>query len=352
MKKFAKYIFLFLLPLIVIMLPFFIGDPFKILRHYDRYYPEDGQPLYLNINRSYVSTRMYLQYRDSFLYNSFIFGSSRSGNFLMEDWKQYLPDSASYFHFDGYGESLYLVHKKLLFVNGKSHIDNVLLPVDAELLGKDTPFKGHIWVTPIELLDYHQLGEFYGEHVRAYLSPKLFLAYTDLLLNLKVKSYMIEWGVVDTVPIHYLLYSNEREKHIPVIPCPEAYYTERLLNDFASARRDTSDYAPMLKENHKSMLRDIKSVFDQNHTNYKIVINPMWNQRCLAQEDVDYLIEIFGKDNVFSFEGKNIITEDYHNYQNATHFWPHIAAKMMQIIYEPDSVRQQQMLDSIYNLPK
>ena len=53
-------------------------------------------------------------------------------------------------------------------------------------------------------------------------------------------------------------------------------------------------------------------------------------------------------DNVFSFEGKNSITEDYHNYQNATHFWPHIAAKMMQIIYESDSARQQQMIDSIY----
>lgn len=348
MKKFATYLFLFLLPLIVIMLPFFIGDPFKILRHYDRYYPEDGIPLYINNNRSYVSTRMYLQYKDSFHYNSFIFGSSRSGNFLVKDWTLYLPDSASCFHFNGYGESLYLVHKKLLFVNGKSPIDNVLLPVDAELLGKDTPFKGHIWVTPIELLDYHQFGEFYGEHIRAYLSPKLFLAYTDLLLTNKVRPYMMEWGIVDTVPTHYLLSSNERAKHIPIIPCPDSYYTERLLNDFASARRDTSDYAPMLKENHKSMLRDIKSVFDQNHTNYKIVINPMWNQRCLAQDDVDYLIELFGKDNVFSFEGKNSITEDYHNYQNATHFWPHIAAKMMQIIYESDSARQQQMIDSIY----
>ncbi len=348
MKKFATYLFLFLLPLILIMLPFFIGDPFKILHHYDRYYPEDGMPLYINNNRSYVSTRMYLQYKDSFHYNSFIFGSSRSGNFFVEDWKQYLQESASCFHFDGYGESLYLVYKKLLFVNGKSPIDNVLLPVDAELLGKDTPFKGHIWVTPIELLDYHQFGEFYGEHIRAYLSPKLFLAYTDLLLTNKVRPYMMEWGIVSSIPSYYHLSINECNKHIPIIPCPDSYYTERLLNDFASARRDTSDYASMLNENHKSMLRDIKSVFDQNHTNYKIVINPMWNQRCLAQDDVDYLIELFGKDNVFSFEGKNSITEDYHNYQNATHFWPHIAAKMMQIIYEPDTLRQQQMLDSLY----
>lgn len=348
MKKFATYLALFLLPLIVIMLPFFIGDPFKILRHYDRYYPEDGIPLYINNNRSYVSTRMYIQYKDSFHYNSFIFGSSRSGNFLMEDWKQYLPDSASCFHFDGYGESLYLVHKKLLFVNGKSPIDNVLLPVDAELLGQDTPIKGHIWVTPPELCNHDEVLDFYSEHIKTYFSFKFFISYFDFLIKRSVSQYMSEWGIFDLEPKYYKLPINELERNIPVIPCPESYYTEQFMRGFADHRRDTSDYTPMLKENHKSMLRDIKSVFDQNHTKYKIVINPMWNQRCLAQEDVDYLIELFGKDNVFSFEGKNSITEDYHNYQNATHFWPHIAAKMMQIIYEPDTLRQQQMIDSIY----
>lgn len=329
------------------MLPFFIGDPFKILRHYDRYYPEDGTPLYINNNRSYASTRMYIQNKDSFHYDSFIFGSSRSGNFLVEDWQKYIGDTTNCFHFDGYGESLYLVHKKILYVNGKSPMKNVLLPVDAELLGKDTPFKGNIWVTPIELLDYHQMNEFYGEHLRTYLSPRFLVVYIDLLLSKNVKKYMVEWGVVDTIPSHYIFSSNERYKHISVIPCPESYYHDRLLNGFAEARLNSSDFAPMLKSNHKQMLQDIKDVFDQNHTCYKIVINPMWNQRCLAKEDVDYLLDLFGKENVFSFEGKNIITGDYHNYQNATHFWPHIAAKMMEIIYEPDSVRQQQMLDSI-----
>ena len=74
-------------------MPYVVTDPFKVLFHYEDYYVDNGEGYYINTNRSYVSTQMYIQNKDRYNYDSFIFGSSRSGYYLVEDWKKYLPDS-------------------------------------------------------------------------------------------------------------------------------------------------------------------------------------------------------------------------------------------------------------------
>lgn len=355
MKKFATYLFLFLLPLIVIMLPFFIGDPFKILHHYDRYYPEDGQPLYLNINRSYVSTRMYIQYKDSFQYNSFIFGSSRSEHFLVKDWKQYLPDSASCFHFDGYSDPLYSIHKKILFLD-KQHapIDNVIICFDAENLAKSSPIDNdHLRALP-PLLDYSwsTFEMFYKTHLNVYFEPHFYVSYIDFLLHRQIKPYMTEWGIWDIKPSYYILRYNEREEKLADDTYPESHYSPNLLAAFESAQSEKGiPYDHILNAVSISMLQEIADVFEKHHTDYKIVLSPMYDQRPLSAIDVTTLEQIF-EERIYNFTGENIWNSDYHNYNDPAHFSDRVASKIMQIIYEPDSVRQQQMLDSIYNLPK
>ena len=355
MKKFATYLFLFLVPLIVIMLPFFIGDPFKILHHYDRYYPEDGQPLYLNINRSYVSTRMYIQYKDSFQYNSFIFGSSRSEHFLVKDWKQYLPDSASCFHFDGYSDPLYSIHKKIMFLD-KQHapIDNVIICFDAENLAKSSPIENdHLRALP-PLLDssWNTFEMFCKTHLNVYFEPHFYVSYIDFLLHHQIKPYMTEWGVWDINPSYYVLPYNERERPLDGPYYAENHYSDALLGTFHNNEQHAGQpYAPVITDQGKSLLSDIAAILNRHHTNYRIILNPMYDKRPLAETDVAVLTSFFGK-NLYDFTGINTFTTDYHNYNDPFHFSDRVAAKMMQIIYEPDSVRQQQMLDSIYNLPK
>ena len=133
MKRFLLYSALFLLPFLVVLLPYFITDPFKVLYHYDNYYDTGGKEYYINTNRSYVSTMMYIQNKEMYHYDSFIFGSSRSEYFMVDDWKKYIPGSASCFHFDGSGESLYNIHKKLKYIAGRSPIRNVLICMEREL---------------------------------------------------------------------------------------------------------------------------------------------------------------------------------------------------------------------------
>ena len=171
MKRFLLYCAIFVLPFVVVLFPYFITDPFKVLHHYDNYYETEGKDYYIDVNRSHVSTQMFIQNKDKYQYDSFILGSSRSGYYMVDDWKQYLPDSASCFHFDGYGESLCNVHKKLKFIDGKSPIRNVLLCIERDLLWQTKQEYGHLFVLPPCLVE-NNFGAFHMAFIRAYLSPK------------------------------------------------------------------------------------------------------------------------------------------------------------------------------------
>jgi len=349
MKRFLKYIALFVLPIGIVLLPFVMTDPFMVLRNYNRYYPENGTPLYINNNRSYVCTRMYLQQKDSLKYNSFIFGSSRSGYYLAKDWKKYLPDDASIFHFDGYGESLYLIHKKINFVDGKSSLDNVLIPIDAEALLQVEMDRSHIVVTPPEL-NPSTAKDFYLSNLRAYLNPKFLVAYNDFIVTKTIRPDMIEWGVIDTMPNYEVFDVNERNIPISGLVYPDEYYTPTRLEAMQNARSgEVTNYEPMIKEKQKMMLEEIHDVLVRNKSNYRIIINPCYDQKRYAEEDIQYLKQLFGE-NFYDFSGVTVYSQDYHNYHDPAHFSDRVAADIMSIIYDSDKERQTQRIDSIYNV--
>ena len=346
MKKFLLYCAIFVLPFVVILLPYFITDPFKVLYHYDNYYDTNGKDYYINTNRTFVSTQMYIQNKDKYHYDSFIFGSSRSGYYIVEDWKQYLPDSASCFHFDGYGESLYNAHKKLKFIEGKSPIRNAMFCIDSEFLSQDKQDYGHLWVLPPCLVE-NNFGAFHMAFIRAYLNPKFLRAYWEVLITGKTRPYMFEDGVLEKPVESYKVESNERHGEKRKLQTfPDSYYKEKSIV-FPQQPDTLSICNVSIGEPQKQMLREIYEILVRNHTNYKIIINPRYDQLLLAPEDKQFLTELFG--NIVDFSGKNSITDDYHHYYDPSHFNEYAASEIMRIAYEPDSAKQQYLLDSLYN---
>lgn len=346
MKRFLLYCAIFVLPFVVVLLPYFITDPFKVLYHYDNYYDTNGKDYYINTNRSFVSTQMYIQNKDKYHYDSFIFGSSRSGYYMVEDWKQYLPDSASCFHFDGYGESLYNVHKKLKFIDGKSPLRNAMFCIDHELLCQDKQDYGHLWVLPPCLVD-DNFGAFHMAFIRAYLNPKFLRAYFEVLITGKTRSYMFDDGLFEVPSIGYKVESNERHGEKRMLQkFPDSYYEEKSLA-FPYQPDTLSVCNAFIGEPQKQMLREIHEILVRNRTNYKVIINPRYDQLLLAQEDMAFLKGVFGE-NVVDFSGKNRITNDYHYYYDPSHFNEYVASEIMRIAYESDSLKQQYMVDSLY----
>ncbi len=62
----------------------------------------------------------------------------------------------------------------------------------------------------------------------------------------------------------------------------------------------------------------------------------MYDQIPLEKEQLNLLYDIFGKENVYDFSGKNEFTESVFNYYENSHYRPHVAAEIMDIIYEDD----------------
>ena len=145
----------------------------------------------------------------------------------------------------------------------------------------------------------------------------------------------------------YEVASNElSEGHKDVIQFPDSFYGGRLSSFYV--RPDSIAIGvPVVKESQKEMLHEIHAILEQNQTNYKIILNPMYNQVYFAPEDIAYLRDLFG-DNLIDFSGKNRITDDYHYYSDPAHFNEYIASELMRIAYEPDSAKQQYQLDSLY----
>lgn len=338
MKKSLIYLLFFFTPIIVVLLPYFITDPFKVLYHYDRYYPEDGEPVYLNTNRGYVSTQMFNQYNSIYNYDSFIFGSSRSEHYLAADWKQYLDSSAFVFHYDGYTDALYNVNRKLRYLNGKTPINNVLLCVDTDLLKKDRPITNdHLRLTPPEIDGFANYFDFHKTYLKVYIMPQFLLSYCDFLLYHQIKPYMSEWGIWDTTLSYYNLPNNEREKAIEGEIYPDSFYSVKKIASFNRVREtaDSISVAVITEEGYK-LLADIKHMFDVNHTNYKIIIHPMYDQSKLNPDDIKILKEIFGEE-VYDFSGKTIFSADYHNYNDPMHYSDKVAKKIMSIIYHKNA---------------
>lgn len=346
MKRFLKYLLLFIFPFVILFLPYVVTDPFKVLFRYEDYYVDHGKRYYINTNRSYVSTQMYIQNKDRYNYDSFIFGSSRSGYYLVEDWKKYLPDTASCFHFDGYGESLYNTYHKLKFIDGQSPISNAIFCVERDFFCQDKQEYGHLWVLHPSLVE-NNFAKFHMAFVRAYLQPKFLYAYLDYLLTRELKPYMFENGIFEKPLLGYKLQSNERNGANRMIQYfSDEYYGDRLLT--FPKQPDTLTYGfPVIKKSQKEMLYEIHDILVRNNTSYKIILNPIYDQIMFAQEDMDFLWELFGN-HVIDFSGKNRITDDYHYYSDPSHFNEYVASEIMRIVYEKDSIKHRHMLDSLY----
>ena len=117
MKKFLTNLIRFAIVPLFIVIIWLFGyislDPYKVIWHYDRF-AENNAKAYIILNQDYVSTKTFDNNYKKHLYNSFIFGNSRSIFYQISDWKSHIGQKNSGFHFDASGEALYSLHKKIL----------------------------------------------------------------------------------------------------------------------------------------------------------------------------------------------------------------------------------------------
>jgi len=330
MRRFIKRFLLFIgFPLSIILCFYVVTDPFKVVKSYANYYPDDGIAM-APLNEGYVSVSTYDRYHITYNYDSFVLGNSRSRVYHIDEWQKYLPEGSSGFHFYALSESLYGLCLKIKYLDEQgSDIRNVLLIVDENLLKKDVNLKGQLFQVPPQLENNKNFTAFHFDAFRAFCDWDFLKSWIVFKFNGKVtgclyydKGYILKYNEGNLVDNEQLLKDG-------------AFYTENLISAFNNASQNPNvPTAPVLRERHVAMLEDINKIFAKHNCNYRIVISPQWDKRPINTEDVLILTRIFGKENVFDFSGVNEFTTDFHNFYEPNHYRPTVAYKIMEMVYE------------------
>lgn len=359
MKKFLIHVFQYTTPIIffiILLLWIYISvDPYKVVKHYTNYYSTDDT-IQIIPNKDHVSTMTFLNNYKEQQYDSFIFGNSRSMVYHKNDWSKHLPKNSNIYHFDASDETLFGILKKLQLIDSlNAKINNALIVLDYTVLPatcKNNEFAILFSTTPA-LINNENFWNFHYAFFRTFCQPRFFYSYMYYLLNDDIQPWMKVFFrtsrvVYDNISNEelFLEQDNKIEKG--------CYYDDEhkrvFFRDDILLSRSMTNIAEQSTINDKSqlMLKQIAQILHKNKTSYKIIVSPLYDQKKMSKRDVCILKEIFGYNKVYDFSGKNLFTEDYHNYYEESHYRPIVAMKIMSIIYNTDSLYQCKQLDSLF----
>lgn len=318
--------------MIIILLSFFVFDPFRILRKYDSY---SYSPVVLN--RDYVSVEYFLNNYQEHSYNSFILGNSQTLGILTTDWKRFLPENAKPYHFDASGESLYGIYAKMKLLNEKGvDIDNAILFIrEDNLYETGESGDGHIFIKH-PAISQRPAYRFYLPFFRVYFQKFFFLKYLDRVISGVYKPYMkgfLENRKVVYTPVNNDLILEDMEYFIT--HSPDSFYAanQALFSKRDTLRPDTGYKLTGYRQIEQLM--DIRKIMDQHGTDFRIVIAPSFNCLVVNPENLRMLQAIFGRNRVYDFSGINDLSRDQTGFYDLVHFRPEVGKRMLEKMYAP-----------------
>jgi len=330
MPKYIKRLAFFLVPFITCLLVYVVADPFMIIYKYDNF----NKKSYINKNRDYISSEMLMMNSGKYKYDSFVLGASTSLAFAPSIWKEYIhPDSLCY-SFDASGEYIEGIWSKVRYLDINAfQINNALIVLESNAFG---PF-----INDVPL---------FMKHPKVYPSSKWYFHYASFLSFVELKFQISLITHLITGRFYPFMKETLIASKYEYDTITNEFYNTGLWEDikrdsigFYEARSDIFSRLPgeyseemrQITDNHKTMLLDIKGVFDKQKTDYRIIICPGLKRKAFNKEDLAVIKEIFGEKYVFDFSGINEFSENIGDYTDPTHFKRHLASRMLEIAYSP-----------------
>lgn len=338
--RFIKKLALAALPPVALLAgAYLLVDPFKVVRDYDDYYP-DGR-ISPGVNKGVLVIDNFDRNFDSLHYDSFIFGSSLSKYYRLDEWMRYLPEGSSGIHLDSSSETLHSMRLKMEYVVRRgAHIKNALIVLAPDILSfydiEAPSFIDHWKIDPDRSrLGYHwfMLKSFYNrEFMRNYIAS-----------NVVGKPVMIGARVLlDTVTTRMDMLRNE-EYH------PEA---DHELDNNPLEYMQRYGHTKFLEEKPAELKRKIRpcSMEDAIHiaallaregTDYRVVIGPSLDGKYTDKEALRMLKAIFGPERVYDYSAElEPMRHTPGNFYDRTHYRSTVADEIMRRTY----------LDSLHTL--
>lgn len=326
LRKVLKFLIFPIIVFILLLIGYIVYDPFMIVKSYDDYSHS------FRVNRGYVSTEVFLKKYDAHKYNSFIFGSSRIFGFHASSWKKHLNDDAKVFSFDAYGEKIAGMYHKLKMMDAKGvDIKNVLMCFDTDYTFRyyqNEPYYlyiEHPATSHISWIEFHETA------FEAYISPPfIYSMYARELFNIDndyVNRHYTKPGGITYDTITNEPRRNDLDLRIKNEP---DYFEKGYFHTIDTVAKP--DFG-VIGEKMQSYLDGIKEIFDKHHTDYRIVLNPLYSQNVFHPLDIETINRVFGADHIYNYTGTNWITTNKYNYYEESHFRPFIGDTIMNVIY-------------------
>jgi len=330
MKKFLRLVLLFLIPFILIIISVVWIDIFKVFGFQDYYSIQK-----VGLNREMITTTTFNHFREKEIFDSFIFGSSRSQAYKCKNWISYLDNNSKPFHFDASGDNIWGVTKKIEYIDELGDtIKNALVIIDRSMLSSIDPRQGHLFIS-MPCVSKSSKAEYYFQFIKASLDPKFLLAYIDYSIFKTHRGYM-----------GYLIRRNKYDHSVNNTNCDIWYgwdkeikmdslgYYNKLIDKGIFYKRPKSKISTcQVTPEEIAQLNSIKTIFNKHNTKYKIVVSPLYDQVPMEVEQLEILEQIFGKQNIYNYSGKNKFTEPIRNFYETSHYRPHVANEILKSVY-------------------
>lgn len=317
--------------MVLLLAGYFMTDPLKVLYKYDTYSIAE-----VNLNRDYISTEILVNNHKLYNYNSFILGSSHAMGYSPISWKKHLGENACTFSYDAYSETLFGIYKKILLIDSLHiPIDNALILLDTnEYFFHTTEISGsYLYIKHPLLLGNSPYDRVYFQlkHLGGYLNPRFFIPYYIYYFsgtNNKLSQSLLSKRVIE---IHYPEnWMNSPSMENEIRTNPEYFKSDQ----FYERSEKIQIQKKLIGKEQTEIFEAIHHILEKNNTDYRIVINPLYDQIKFNEEDVKTLKQIFGDDLVFDFSGINQFTSSKQNHYDRYHFRPQVGDSIMNTIYK------------------
>ena len=329
MLSVLKKVALFSLPFIAILVWYLIADPFMVLYSHDDY----NKNHFVDKNLDFVTTEVYMKNSKEIDYDSYIFGGSTSLYTTASDWGKHLDSASELFSFNASGEHITGIWSKLNYINDQGHeIRHALLVMDTDAtFGRfvnDNPiFMKHYDVYPSSKLEFHY------KYFLNFINVRYLVPFVHYSLSKKYYPYMS-----NTLKDEYYYYDPVSNEYHNVgilegMKTDSLEYYETRKGRFGVPKGSDYEAKPGINQEDVHMLNEIREIFRQHQTDFRILICPAYNQIAFNREDLAQLQGIFGSQNVFDFSRTEKFTGDKSNYYDEFHFKKYVGAEMLDLIY-------------------
>jgi hypothetical protein len=265
-------------------------------------------------------------------YNSFIFGSSRTTGVYACYLQKKIPNS-KFYHYACWNETIGGIYEKMRLLDSLGYkIDNVIVYFDTDVTFKND---GKCQSSDHYLLTKEKKSKYILNHYKTFFSG-LNLERFKILLGYQVEGEIFpNWeSDLNTNDPDHTCTDSIIDSYGDLIEDEMYYHKIDSLRacGFLYDRPNVQSFKEKQISNFETnVLLDLKGLFYKHHTNYRIVITPLYDQLKFDPSDLQTIRNCFGE-NVYDFSGKNEITKNIYNYALREHFQNYISKNILDSI--------------------